>query len=409
MTETLVIRLRASDEAPASWLIVDANGAKSGPVTSGPVADALSVAQGRRVVVLLPGTDVGLAEPELPFRGTARLTQAVPFALEEQLASELEGLHFAVGSRVGDSPGTPVAVVARGTMDRWKGLLDAAGIQPAAAFAETEVVPVSPNGCTLLLDDQILYVRRADGVPFALDAQPLEVALGLALGPATEAGEHVVFYATSAEYEQHRDLIEGLRARTATLQVKLMPEGSLPLLAAQLSGAKGVNLLQGSYQPPTSLGSQLKLWRVPLALAAAVLLVFLLDQGMSLWRLHRDEKQLDAQIAEVIKQMLPGQKIAGPPRAQVEDVLRRAGGGGGALLPAMSLLARAVARFPAIQVQAVSFRSGSLELHLVAPSTEALDAVKQSMNSNGFTAELQSATPRGQVVEGRLQVKLGAA
>ena len=44
MTETLVIRLRASEDAPASWLIVDANGARSGNVQSGPIADALALA-----------------------------------------------------------------------------------------------------------------------------------------------------------------------------------------------------------------------------------------------------------------------------------------------------------------------------------------------------------------------------
>jgi hypothetical protein len=31
------------------------------------------------------------------------------------------------------------------------------------------------------------------------------------------------------------------------------------------------------------------------------------------------------------------------------------------------------------------------------------------MNRDGITAEIQSATPRGQVVEGRLQVRLGPA
>ncbi|RPI12964.1 MAG: type II secretion system protein GspL, partial [Lysobacterales bacterium] len=113
MSETLVIRLRATEQAPASWLIVDSNGARSGPVQSGPVADALAAAQGRRVVVLVPGSEVTLAEPELPLRGGARLAQAVPFALEEQLAADVETLHFAVGSREAGSVGTPVAVVER--------------------------------------------------------------------------------------------------------------------------------------------------------------------------------------------------------------------------------------------------------------------------------------------------------
>ena len=64
-----------------------------------PLADALGLAQGRRdraAAARLP-TSRSL-DPELPLRGGARLAQAVPFALEEQLASDVEGLHFAIGA-----------------------------------------------------------------------------------------------------------------------------------------------------------------------------------------------------------------------------------------------------------------------------------------------------------------------
>ena len=54
MSETLVIRLRAGEEAPASWLIVDGNGARSGPVQTGPVFRCLNLVDGRSVVLLLP-------------------------------------------------------------------------------------------------------------------------------------------------------------------------------------------------------------------------------------------------------------------------------------------------------------------------------------------------------------------
>ena len=210
MTETLVIRLRALDEALASWLLVDPTGARSGPVSSGPIGDALSLAQGRRVVLLLPATDVSLAEPELPVRGGARILQAVPFALEEQLATDVEALHFAVGTREAGAAGTPVAVVSRVLLDRWLGACEAAGIHAEAAYVESQALPASPNSCTLLFDDDLLYVRRAEGVPYVLDALPLPAALELALGPAAEAGEHVVFYATPNEYERHRGVIEDL-------------------------------------------------------------------------------------------------------------------------------------------------------------------------------------------------------
>src|SRR6476619_1577728 len=100
MSETLVIRLGSVDDTPASWLIIDGTGARSGPVHSGPLADALAVSKGRRTVLVLPASEVTLAEPDLPpVRGSARIAQAVPFALEEHLASDVDNLHFAIGTR----------------------------------------------------------------------------------------------------------------------------------------------------------------------------------------------------------------------------------------------------------------------------------------------------------------------
>ena len=412
MAETLVIRLRAAPEAPASWLIVDANGARSGPARAGSVNDALPLAAGRRVLLLLPGSEVTLAEPELPLRGGARVAQAVPFALEEHLASDVDALHFAIGNRTDAAIGTPAAAVARSLMDRWNETCVLAGLAPQAAYADSAVVPVAPGGCTLLLDENALYIRRSDAMPFVLDAEPLDTALDIALGPPSDdkPREHVTFLVSPAEYEANRDLIEGLRERAASLHVKLMTEGALPVLAAQAVATNAVNLLQGPYAPRRSVaGGGLQRWRLPAALAAACLLTFLAAQALSVWKLARAEKRLDAQITEVFQQALPGQPVVDP-RAQMQGVLGGAGSAQGALLPALSVLAQAMAGAPAGgKLEAVNLRGDALDLRLVAPTVEALDGIKQAMARNGIDAELTSATPRGDVVEGRLQLKLGPA
>jgi len=411
MAETLVIRLRAAEEAPASWLVVDENGARSGPLATGPVADALGLATGRRVVLLLPGSDVTLAEPELPLRGGARLAQVVPYALEEHLASDVEALHFAVGTRAVGAAGTPVAIVARSLMQSWHDRCESAGIHPAAAYSDAAAVPDSPGGCTLLLDESLLYVRRADSLPFVLDAMPLDGALDSILpppAPGAEPGEHVTFYAGAADYERERDLIEGLRSRTATLQVKLLPDGPLPMMAARAVAGAGVNLLQGPFAVQSTLRTRLKEWRLPASLAAATVLVFAVNQGIGWWQARKAEQALDAQISEIFAQILPGQPVVDP-RAQIQGVLGSMDTGAGSLLPAMTLLAEALARAPAARIEAMSFRGNALELRLTAPTVESLDGIKQSMSRDGVTAELQSATPRDGVVEGRLQVRLGKA
>jgi type II secretion system protein L len=301
-----------------------------------------------------------------------------------------------------------VAIVSRSVIDRWQAAWDAAGIHPTAAYAESSLIPDAPNATVLVLDEGTLHVRRPGAVAYALDAVPLAPALELALAPPSESGEHVTFYASTAEYQAHKELIEGLRDRTATLQVKLLPDGMLPLLAAQVPTMRPVNLLQGPYAPATSFGAHWKQWRLPAALAVATLVVFLGTQGYKLWSLHKAEKQLDVQIAETFNSILPGQPIVDA-RAQIEGVLARAGGGSGALLPAVSLLARAISQAPATRVEGMSYRGGVLELRVVAPSIEALDGIRQALSSRGATVDLQSTTPRDQQVEGRLQVRLGAA
>jgi type II secretion system protein L len=298
-------------------------------------------------------------------------------------------------------------------MDRWSDAWNAAGLAPQAAYADSAVVPVLPGSCTLLLDENALYVRRSNATPFVLDAEPLATALDIAVAPTHDdddaSREHVTFFVSPGEYEVNRELIEGLRERTASLQVKLMTEGALPVLAAQAVDASAVNLLQGAYVPRKSASAGLQRWRLPAALAAACLLAFVAVQTLSLWKLSRAEKRLDAQIAEVFQQALPGQPVVDP-RAQMQGVLGGAGSAQGALLPALSVLAQAMADGSGGgKLEAINLRGDALDLRLVAPTVEALDGIEQAMARNGIDAELTSATPRGNQVEGQLQLKFGPA
>ena len=120
MADWLLIRLAHGPEASASWVVIDARGVPAGIAQSGPLMLAAPRTAGRRVCVLVPGADVLLAEPEVPARAGAKLQQLVPYALEEQLADDIDDLHFAIGKRATESSRTPVAVVARALMNEPK-------------------------------------------------------------------------------------------------------------------------------------------------------------------------------------------------------------------------------------------------------------------------------------------------
>ena len=104
-------------------------------------------------------------------------------------------------------------------------------------------------------------------------------------------------------------------------------------------------------------------WRLPAALAAATALLFVTVQSVSLWQLNRAEKALDAQIAEVFAQALPGQPVVDA-RAQMQGALASSGAAGAGLLPVVSVLAQAIAQAPSARIEAMSFRGNALELRL---------------------------------------------
>ena len=407
MAEALVVRLHGNqpDTLQAEWLLVDTAGSRHGNVESGPLAAAARTAAGRPVIVLVPGTDVLLAEPELPVKSGARLAQVVPFALEEQIASDVEDMHFAVGRR--DSrPGTPVAAVALAAMNTWLAALKAAGIGPAAMYSESAAVPLTPNGVTLFVEGVRIHVLRAGAPPTVVEAEPLIEGLQVALASGSETRENVALFMSQDDYERDRDMIEGLREFTASLQVKLLAEGPLALLAVTIVKQAATNLLQGPYAVAGSMKVSLAPWRYAAMLAGALVIVHLGVMGVQFWKLGAAEVRLDSEIAAVFSQAMPGARQVNA-RSQVEGRLAQLRGSSvtGGLMTSLGALGEAIAQAPETSVEALSYRTDVLDLRVLAPSVDALDRIQHVATERGMNAVIQSATPRDAKVEGRLQFK----
>jgi general secretion pathway protein L len=412
MTEALVIRLlSAATEAgttQAEWLAVDATGARHGNVQHGSLLDAAQFSGGRRVVLLVPATDVYLAEPVLPLKSGAKLLQIVPFALEEQMATDIDNLHFAVGRR-DERPGTPVAAVAHTLVEAWQRVLAEAGMQAEAIYPESSTLPLTPGGVTVIVDGARVYVKRETSPGAVLDVQPLIEALQLALAAGEDAREHVTIYLTEDTYERDRDLFEGLREFTASLQLKLLPDGPLPLLAASAMQGAPINLLQGRYAVRKKLNLSFHPWRYAALLAGVFVL---LHFGLAVWQyfdLKRTEAQLDRDIARTFQEAMPGAPVPSPLAARKEVELRlnalRGGGPAGGIMLTLSALGEAFAQAPGVDLEALSYRDNATDVRVLAPTVDSLDKIQHVLGERGISAEIQSANPRGAKIEGRMKFK----
>lgn len=414
MAEVLTIRLN-TDTDTASWLLLDATGTRAGAVARGPLREAADLAAQRRVIALTPADQVLVTQVELPVRGAARMRQALPFAMEEQVAEDLELMHFAAGRREPDGS-LAAAAVRRERLEGWIGRLEGAGIEISAVMAEQSAVPSSPTSTIWVIEDGACLVRRPGEVPLRIEGDSVEdfLIFGDPRDSDVEGGAHLTVYLDAADQARFGPELDALRDALTSLEIKLLPDGALPLLAATAIREPGTNLLQGDFAPRTGMQRMLKPWRTAAALLLALVTLAVIRQGAELFQLKAQEENLDTSIQAVFREAMPDVSRVVNARGQMETrlrAIRSAGGGSDApFLAIMEVVSRALVAEPEARLESLSFRNGIMELKIAVPGVDTLDRVARQVEAGGrLDAEILSANPRGESVEGRLQVSEGGA
>jgi general secretion pathway protein L len=408
MADWLLLRLPRVPDQPATWLVVDPRGVATGPPQSGPLSLAAPRSAGRRICVLVPGTDVLVAEPELPTKAGTKLAQLVPYAMEEQLADDIDDLHFAVGRRQSDSTRTPVAVVTRALMDQWLTARKSAGLEPEAMYADSDLLPHNPGQSVALLEEDIVVVRPPSGSPVTLPSNALQEALEMAQASTAEggAGRGLILYTGAPEWHEHSAQVESLRERFDGIKIQLLANGPLALFAQQLPTATPTNLLQGTYTPTTSRAVGLRSWRVAAILLASLIALHVAGKATELTLLKRNEHKLDVSIRETFQTAMPGEPSTPDARKVMERRLTAAGAAGSnGLLTTLEALVQARNAAPGSTVQAMTYGHGSVDLKIAAPDASSLDRIGQALRDNGWQADLTSGNNVANGgYEGRLQI-----
>jgi general secretion pathway protein L len=415
MRQTLLLRLPEVANADTEWLLVDEAGARQGPRQRGPLALAAPLAKDRTVIALAPATHVLMAEPELPPGSGAKLARAVPFALEEQLSEDIAQLHFAIGHRTARNT-TPVAVVGKHLMSQWLGDLAAAGIRASALYAEHSLMPANPGHTIIWLEGDRLAARAPGSTPIVVEVAPIAEALDAAgVLAASQTGADslesalapaqpdALLYATEEDWTRVSGEFDALLGRFASLKVQLLPDGPLPWLARELPAIDAINLLQGPYTPESSAGAHWQRWRVAAFLALGLVVAHAAASGVLIWKAKRESKVIDAQIARVFQQTLPGERLVDA-RRQMQDRLLHSHGGGAGFLRSLQSLGGAIQSVPQTSIDALAYREQTLDVKVSAPSVDALGQLSRKMSIDGLKADIESSTPQGDKVDGRLSV-----
>jgi general secretion pathway protein L len=407
MAGTMLLRKLRGASDRYEWLLGD-SGEESGEGTgigTGSLDDAAAACAGSSPIMLAPGEDMLLTTVNVPARNRQRLLQALPYALEDRIAQDVEQMHFAPGLRHLDGS-VPVAVLERQVLDQWLGELRAAGIEAARMIPDVLALPYQAGDWTLAIDGDMALLRTGPQRGLAIETDSLAAVLSAALDEAEDARpERLHVYAPQSDIAE----LEAL----ATLGLELVPHPQsapvLAMMAPQATTGEAIDLLQADYARRERLRGDWRRWRAAAITFAALVAVNLGMLTYDQIRLSRQSTQLQAEIESIYHQAFPETQRVVDPRVQMERGLASLRGGGaesGGFLDLMRAIAETISGTRGAVIQRIAYQDGRLDLSIHVPDLQQLDTMVRQLGEQGSVmAEIQSANAVGGRVEARLQVR----
>ncbi len=386
--QLIFFRLLAADEA--EWASPD------GHSQHGSLSELAAVVGNARQIMVVPGEIALLHQVPIPSRKRSTWAKAIPYALEDQLAEDLEDVHLVLGNTPHEGR-LPVAVVSHQTMRDWLDICAQHGLAPTVILQEPLLLPWQRGQWSLLVENQRAMVRTGLWSAFSTERDILDLFLAETLADAGDAkperlrvwcadGEEFALPPALADTEYH---------------IENPAVDVLQLLANTYQPGMALNLLQGPYSRQAPWGR----WLSPLRATAALAGLWLLLQGgayiYETWQLRQESVYLRAEMERLYREAVPGSTRIPNPKAQLETRLRElraTGAAGSSFIELLSQGGQPLRNHPEILLHGFSYRDGQLDLSLQGGDPAVLDQLQQQLNQQpGLQTEMRTTQREGQV------------
>ena len=401
--EKVIIYLRNADLSRPHWAIITDNGTLQKMTLEGDLPALAAIAADKEVIVIAPPEDVLLVEAKLPKLSRQRLLQALPFALEEQLLTDISELHFAIGDYQPNDT-LPVAIIAKTTIANWLSTLTDAGIAPSALIPAPLILPLFDNVWTILLRDESAIVRTGLYSGFACDKQNLAALLQLKRAELTEPPHAIYLLNTDAapflaEKEGLKDIVTEKRLTEKQLYTDSMHSMETP----------AINLMQGDFQARRKTSHSKRIWLLAGYIAAAWLTLVLVSNVVSYLILHHESSQIETAINTIYQHNFPQSHSMVAPKQRMTDKLNNLMNQNhkNRLLVWLAYVGKSLHETSTIKIQQMDYRNNVLTLDISAPNFESVDKFTQALTLQSLNVKQQNVATAGTQVKGALIITEG--
>ena len=285
MNEFLIVRLSSNKASPVQWLAWSEQ--QNEVIASGEIpnwdamAELANYAQQRSVILLISSQDVINHTVEVPPGGARQFEHMLPYLLEDELAQDVDELHFSVIAKQGGDA-TVCAVEKRWFHDCLT-YLSSCGLAVKQVMPDAFALP-TVDGISAVEIAEHWLLKKSQQQAIGVDASWLSIIASSDWVKADD--EYLPLYAYSPLPDLALNEGQEWQNVEPVLVMQLLAQGAI---------ASKVNLLSGEFKPKSSLGRYWKIWQKT-AIAAGILL--LVSLGHNWLKLRDFQAQADQYRAE---------------------------------------------------------------------------------------------------------------
>ena len=423
MAYTLFLRDDPDTPSRYDWLLADVTGevhAQGEAAEQSDVEERLAQMGVSRVQIvgIISAFDVTHCTARIPGRQKRVIHQALPFAVEEQIAQDIDSVHLALGSQSNNE--WQVAAIDEPTLEGYLERLEGWEYPVSAVYADAMLLPLDTQQWTVLVEAEQALIHSRDGAWYAVPVDALSVfvdSLVHSLDSDTPPGVHIS--ATPRAHEEHRMALAALDQNPdAAVQIEELAESPLAFMARGALGEDTglINLCQGRFAPADTRQSSLHRWR-PVAVVAVIGIVlqlgFMVAEG---YYYQQQAQRFDQQAMAIYRDLFPSdtRTHADNLKRVLTGQLRAAeqGGQGGEFLTLLRYTGHQYQqlddsdslRFDAIQFSA---QRGELRVELRGENFSQLDSMRTGLSNAGLSAQIGSVVNNEDGTRARLTITQG--
>lgn len=297
---------------PIPWLVwSDSN---NEVIASGELSDQSELsnltryAQGRAVTVIANSADVRLMKHDLAMKPTRQVLKALPYMLEEELAEDIEKLHFAIESsgydKTRETHFVQFAVVNKLVLQSWLETLETFGFTVKHLVPEVLCMPH-------ITGDSQDNDENGGSLSIIKFTNGYLIREGAWQGSFIEADWMPLFFQQLSHKKIHHysELPADFQATSDDVEL-IAEDPELPmLLFAQQAAKLKWNLLQGEFAPKKPVSKAWQTWRSVAALGGTLLVIQLF---MTIAETQQNKAKLEAartELTEMYKQAFPNERL----------------------------------------------------------------------------------------------------